>query len=239
MESKKEIIEIHQKPEDNLTAIYIWNLSEKTKKKIAELLLSDIDAIQTIPDMATLDAPKNDVPEMPKEETAEEEEVDEDTTVNTEAPKIVMPVVSVAGLYDDYVKDEKTEKEEMRSDDYEGIRNTYPYISEFLKIINSKRTAMTENALKKWIKNHFNDVMENDDALRCILYYGKTRSAFKRYAITYLQARGFILPKDENGAIDNETYENLFKKTLLAASVNETMMQDMRTIFEKGIERYR
>lgn len=233
MENKKEIIEIHQKPEDNLTAIYIWNLSEKTKKKIAELLLSDIDAVHTIPDMATLDAPENEVPEMPDKETVEEEEV------NTDAPKIVMPVVSVAGLYDDYVKEEKTEEKEMRPDDYEKIRNTYSYISEFMKIINSKRTATTENALKKWIKDHFDDVMQNDNALRCILYYGKTRSAFKRYGITYLQARGFILPKDENGAVDNEAYENLFKKTLLAASANETVMQDMRTIFEKGIERYR
>lgn len=48
MKDLKQDIRIFQDAKDNKTTIVIWNMSAKTKQKLAELLLGDVQAIETV-----------------------------------------------------------------------------------------------------------------------------------------------------------------------------------------------
>ena len=48
MRNIKEEIRLFQDAKENKTTIIIWNMSEQTKKKLAELLLNDLQTVETV-----------------------------------------------------------------------------------------------------------------------------------------------------------------------------------------------
>ncbi len=67
MKNLKEEIRLFQDAKDNKTTIIIWNMSDKTKKKLAELLLGDLQCVETVegvestkPDLDTAQLKDND-----------------------------------------------------------------------------------------------------------------------------------------------------------------------------------